>query len=179
MALSPNLEHIDSLLDPWKSCLGGDFAGYRNHVVRLASFCLLLRHCSAEERQKIEIAACFHDIGLWTDNTLDYLGPSLPPAEAYLEGLGKPEWAAEMGQMIVDHHRIRPIKQSISPLVEVFRQGDLVDFSLGAVTFGLPKSAITSVKSAYPNAGFHKMLARRAGAWFVRHPLHPAPMMKW
>ncbi|USA41843.1 hypothetical protein NCG89_09965 [Spongiibacter taiwanensis] len=49
---------------------------------------------------------------------------------------------------------------------------------LGAVTFGLSKSDIKSVKSTYPNAGFHKMLARRAGAWFVRHPLNPAPMMK-
>ncbi|MBV2092751.1 MAG: hypothetical protein KUF72_17880, partial [Candidatus Thiodiazotropha sp. (ex Ctena orbiculata)] len=65
------------------------------------------------------------------------------------------------------------------PLVEVFRQGDLVDFSLGLLRFGIAKSTVQEVRAAFPNAGFHAALARRAGRWFLRHPLNPLPMMKW
>jgi hypothetical protein len=65
------------------------------------------------------------------------------------------------------------------PLVEVFRQGDLVDFSLGLFKFGLPGSSIRALKTQFPNHGFHKMLMRSAGHWFRHHPLSPPPFMKW
>jgi hypothetical protein len=145
----------------------------------MASFCLRLGSCSDEERQKIEIAACFHDIGIWTDNTLDYLPPSVPPARAWLEERGLAHWGDEIEQMILDHHKLRPVTDGISPLVELFRRGDLVDFSRGLVTFGLPRASVREVMRAFPNAGFHRMLMRRLARWVVRHPLNPAPMMKW
>ena len=81
--------------------------------------------------------------------------------------------------MITEHHSIRAVDFEQYPLVEVFRKGDLVDFSLGLIRFGIEKDFIRSVKAAFPNAGFHKGLLTRASKWFVRHPLNPAPMMKW
>ena len=81
--------------------------------------------------------------------------------------------------MIDMHHKLRKYQDDRYPLVEVFRRGDLVDFSLGVVKWGLPKSYIQSVKDQFPNAGFHKRLAQLAGGWFVRHPLSPPPFMKW
>jgi hypothetical protein len=65
------------------------------------------------------------------------------------------------------------------PLVEIFRKGDLVDFSLGIIKCGVPKTYIKSVKKTIPNAGFHKFLMKGAKEWFAKHPLSPPPFMKW
>jgi len=178
-AFPANVDHIDSILDKWKPLIGKDFAGYRNHVVRMANFCLMLVSCDPIQQQKIEIAACFHDIVLWTAGTWDYLTPSVPPALKYLEEHGQEDWAEEITQMILEHHKVRPVTNASSSLVELFRKGDLVDFSLGLVKFGLPASEIKAMKNAYPNAGFHKKLSKLAAKWFLKHPLNPAPMMKW
>ena len=35
------------------------------------------------------IAAAFHDIGIWTAGTFDYLEPSVRVAAAYLTGTGR------------------------------------------------------------------------------------------
>jgi len=179
MATTANQAHIDGILSQWREIIGEDYQGYRNHVVRMASCCLMLHPCTPEEQQKIEIAACFHDIGLWTENTMDYLPPSVPPAVAYLEEQKLNHWANEIIRMILDHHKLTPVKSSDSPLVELFRKGDLVDFSLGTVTFGLPRASICQLKAGLPNAGFHRMLLKRSLRWVVKHPLRPLPMMKW
>ena len=171
--------HIDRILAPWRETIGEDYEGYRNHVVRMATFCLMLRPCSVEEQRRIEIAGCFHDIGIWTENTLDYLSPSVPPARGYLQEQSLDDWAEEIEQMILWHHKLREVRDGVSPLVELFRKGDLVDFSRGMVTFGLPRDAVRDVMRRFPNAGFHRMLVKRGARWFVRHPLNPLPMMRW
>jgi hypothetical protein len=81
--------------------------------------------------------------------------------------------------MISEHHKLRAYADPAYPLVEVFRQGDLVDFSFGTFRFGLPKETVRAVKGQFPNADFHKNLGKRAWHWFLKHPLNPAPMMKW
>ena len=179
MTTQVDTEHIDGILTPYKETIGADLQGYRNHVVRMATFCLMLRSCTPEEQQKIEIAACFHDIGIWTAGTLDYLSPSVPPAQRYLAANDRGEWSDEIAEMILEHHRLRPIKDGSSALVELFRKGDLVDFSLGLFRSGLSRADVRAVMKAYPNAGFHRTLARLAGRWALKHPLNPAPMMKW
>lgn len=179
MAERPDLDRIDGILCAWRDVIGTDYPGYRNHVVRVVAFCLALRGCDAQERQKLEIAACFHDIGLWTARTMDYLRPSVPPAREYLRQNGREDWADEIEAMILEHHKLRPVRDASSPLVELFRRGDLVDFSLGLVRFGVPRETYRALTGEFPNAGFHKALLRMVAPWVLRHPLNPAPMMKW
>jgi hypothetical protein len=81
--------------------------------------------------------------------------------------------------MIEMHHKVRPYRNPAYPLVEIFRKGDLVDFSLGLFKFGLPSSLIARLKSEFPNAGFHKFLLSGAKDWFSKHPLSPPPFMRW
>lgn len=169
---------LDSILDEWKQTIGKDFEGYKNHVYRMVNFCFALNPCSEEEREKVVIAAAFHDIGLWAGNTLDYIPPSIPPAIEYLKRRGLENWTTEISLMISEHHKVRPYTGAF-PLVEIFRKGDLVDFSLGMVKFGLPVEYINKVKAEIPNAGFHANLIRLSAKWFIKHPLNPAPMMKW
>jgi len=168
-------ETVESILAPYSS--HRDLPGYRNHVCRVISFCGALYQLDEEERQKITIAACFHDLGIYSDGTFDYLPPSVALVRAYLgrEGLG--EWEDEIASMIDEHHRLRRIQRG--GLAEVFRKADLVDFSLGLFTLGLPRSKVADVRAEFPNLGFHRNLARVAGRWICRHPFNPVPVLKW
>lgn len=170
---------LDELLSPWRAVIGADYDGYRNHCQRMLAFCRALHETSASDREKLAIAACFHDIGLWTAGTLDYLPPSVTAAHSSLRERGHEAWSEEIALMIGEHHKLRPVRDPRYPLVEVFRRGDLVDFSLGLYRAGLERRFVAEVQAALPNAGFHRGLLRKAGAWFIRHPLRPAPMMKW
>jgi hypothetical protein len=178
-AVEKNIPLLEEILGEWKAAIGVDFAGYRNHVYRMVNFCFAQRDFPAEEREKIVIAGCFHDLGIWSHATFDYLPPSIELAKEYLQKNRRESIGAEIGLMIEMHHKLGKYETAQNPLVEVFRKGDLVDFSLGIVKCGLPKSYIKSVKKQFPNAGFHKCLARLAGKWFLRHPLNPVPVLKW
>ncbi len=179
MTIEANIPLLENILSEWQETIGTEYEGYKNHVYRMIHFCLALEVCNEEDKEKIIIAGAFHDIGIWIDNTIDYIPPSLPPAMKYLKGRGLEAWSAEIELMITEHHKVRGYENSNYPLVELFRKGDLVDFSLGLFKFGIPESYINQVKAEFPNADFHKNLSKRAGRWFVRHPLNPAPMMKW
>ena len=179
MAIEERIPLLEELLGAWENKLGGDYEGYKNHVYRMIHFCFALHSCNDEERQKIIIAGCFHDLGIWTNSTVDYLPPSIALAKEYLKQNNLEQWAPEIELMIDLHHKIRKYQDEHYPLVEVFRRGDLVDFSLGVVKWGLPKSYIKSVKDQFPNAGFHKRLVQLAKGWFAKHPLTSPPFMKW
>lgn len=179
MVIEEHIPLLEELLDPWQTKIGPDYAGYKNHVYRMVNFCLALHDGYPEERQKIIIAGCFHDLGIWASDTFDYLPPSMALARAYLEENRLEAWLPEIELMISEHHKLSRYRDDRYPLVEVFRQGDLVDFSLGLVTCGLPRSYIRSVKRRFPNAGFHKRLVQLELGWFAGHPLNPAPVLKW
>ncbi len=170
---------IESILSDWKDRIGDDYAGYRGHVYQMFNYCLALHPTSEEETTKLAIAACFHDIGLWSAQTIDYLPPSVEQAERYLVETGREDWSEEIALMIEWHHKVRPYRSRQFPLVEVFRKGDLVDFSLGFFKCGLPKSLVKEVRAAIPNAGFHRFLMKGAKDWFVKHPLSPPPFIRW
>lgn len=170
---------IEDILGAWQDRIGADFAGYRSHVYRMFNFCLALQPCSGEERTKFAIAACFHDIGLWSDHTVDYIPPSVAQVRRYLADNGLHDWSEEIALMVEWHHKLRPWRDDRYPLVERFRKADLVDFSLGFFRCGLPRACIREVKAALPNAGFHSFLLRGAKDWFSRHPLSAPPFLRW
>ncbi len=179
MHIYKELPLLETILADWKVVIGADYDGYRNHVYRMINCCFALKACSEEEQQKIIIAGAFHDIGIWIDNTMDYIPPSLPPATAYLKANGLERWDEEIRLMISEHHKLRPYKDKPGLLVELFRKGDLVDFSLGLFKFGIDKTYLKSLKAAFPNSGFHKGLVKKSIKRFLHYPLNPAPMMKW
>lgn len=176
--IETRLSLLDDILEDWRDVIGDDFDGYRNHCRRMVNCCLALADCDDVARQKLMIAAAFHDIGIWTAGTMDYLPPSLTPAMSYLDEKGLDAWRDEIALMITEHHKLSVFADARYPLVELFRKGDLVDFSLGLIRFGLPRRFVRELRRTWPNAGFHKRLLQLASRWFVRHPLNPAPMMK-
>ena len=87
---------LDAILSTHAEALGADFEGYRNHTYRVANLSAAQLSASAEEIEKVAIAAAFHDLGIWTDRTFDYLAPSAALARAFLAGSGRAEWIPEM-----------------------------------------------------------------------------------
>ncbi len=168
---------LDEVLGFHAAELGKDFAGYRNHAYRVVNFCTALRREDPASTQKIVLAAAFHDLGIWTDGSFDYLAPSEKLVRVHLDRNGKGEWAQEIAEMIQQHHKITRVQSNPDGLVETFRKADWVDVSRG-ITFGLPRSFLVEVFSAFPNAGFHMCLVRLAMRRFVRHPLNPLPMIR-
>lgn len=173
---------VEETLAALRAPIGGDLAAYRGHVYRVFNFCRALNHraggAGADDDDKIALAAAFHDVGIWTDATVDYLPPSVRRLRARVQEDGRAAWADELARMVELHHRLRPCRGAEARLVEAFRRADLVDLSFGLVRFGLPGAAVRAVQAAFPAAGFHGRVARLVAGWALRHPLRPLPMLR-
>lgn len=175
------MEHTDptihQLLQGFKPMLGVDFEKYQNHVCRVFANCRLMDP-EESNREKYAIAAVFHDIGIWTDHTFDYLNPSIGQVAQYLEATGKQEWLHEISRMIYWHHKLSRYRGEFAHTVEVFRKADWMDVSLGLLVFGFDRGNIGAVRRKFPNAGFHVFLLKQSLNNFFRHPLNPLPVFK-
>lgn len=175
----PSPPLLDELLDEWRDALDHDYLAYRNHAHRIFHLTRALRGqgCETEDRL-IAIAAVFHDIGIWSHKTFDYLDPSAALASAWLDEQGWASAAPVVRAMILNHHKVRRAGPS-RDLVEAFRRADWIDVSQGLLTLGLPKGLYADLKQAYPYAGFHTLLLKLGAQNTLRHPLRPMPMMRW
>lgn len=174
-----DLPLLEAILSEWRETIGDDYAGYRNHVCRVVNFAFALGEWSEEQKRRIVIAGAFHDLGIWSAGTADYLPPSIALARAWLVREGLDDWAEEIALMIDLHHKITPYHDPRFPLVEVFRQADLADVSLGIMRRGLPPAFVGALKRAFPDAGFHWRLVKLVGQGLAAHPLNPIPIFRW
>ena len=170
---------VDQVLGAHASALGGDFVAYTNHVYRVVNLCVRLVSASAEELHRIAIAAAFHDLGIWTAGTFDYLRPSVALATAYLVRSRAPELVPEVEAMILEHHKISPYRGPSQPLVEAFRKADWIDVSRGLLTFGIPRRFVAELYARWPSAGFHRRLIQLSLQRFRSNPWTPLPMVRW
>ena len=167
---------LESVLERHALELGDDLTPYKNHTYRVVNLCVALS--SIDQLEKIATAAAFHDLGIWTDRTFDYLLPSVRLARDYLTRSGKPEWTSEITEMILEHHKISPYRGKLHGLVEPLRRADWVDVSLGLFTFGLSRKLIREILSTWPSAGFHKRLVHLELNHLRIHPWNPLPMLR-
>ena len=169
---------LDRVLRAHELELGSDFTAYRNHTYRVANLCAALCPGDTEQFEKIAIATAFHDLGIWTDGTFDYLQPSIGLACAHLAQTGKADWTPEVSGMIREHHKISRYRNDPGWLVEPFRRADWVDVSRGLLTFGLPRKLLREIFSTWPDAGFHLRLVQLSLKRLRTHPCSPLPMLK-
>jgi hypothetical protein len=165
-------------LEVYKDSIGIDFLKYKNHVFRVFYNSLLMDKNPLNE-EKYAIAAVFHDIGIWTDHTIDYLDPSINRAKIFLTKTGKEEWIEEISLMINWHHKPRGYIGNHQETVENFRKADWIDVTLGLRKFGLGRKPLKSIRNKFPNLGFHAFLLRKLTRNFFMHPLRPLPMFKF
>ena len=170
---------VNDILDSHAQALGPDLPAYRNHVTRVLHFVFAMDPQLQSAAQPLLIAGAFHDLGIWTAHTFDYLDPSSCLAHGYLKAQGlEPLWP-EVDLIIQQHHKLRRYTGPFEASVEAFRRADLVDLSLGLIHAGLKPEFIRAVRLQFPNAHFHKRLAVFAGQQLLRTPWNPLPMMRW
>jgi len=169
---------LDGLLQAHAAALGRDFTAYRNHTYRVVNLCAAQSPPDHEQLEKMAIAAAFHDLGIWTEGTFDYLQPSVRLAGAHLARSGRAGWTAEIAEMILEHHKISAYRGDPRWLVEIFRRSDWVDVSRGLLTYGLSRSLLREIFATWPSAGFHKRLVQLELARLRTHPWNPLPMMR-
>jgi hypothetical protein len=200
---------IDRLLGDHAGELGDDFVPYRNHCFRIANFALAeiglafeavvgpesdLRPAAGpasadpahapsrvtpETVEKIAIAAAFHDLGIWTDRTFDYLEPSVRLAETWLEAQNLAAWRDEIAAMIRFHHKLTRWRGDSVWLVETFRRADWTDVTFGLRRYGASRLLVRQLYDRFPDAGFHRLLVRLELRHLRRHPLNPLPVLKF
>lgn len=168
---------IEDLMQKFKPAMGADYEKYKNHVYRVFSNCLLIDSDKINE-EKYAIATVFHDIGIWTDHTIDYLNPSVERAKIYLTETGKQDWINEITLMIYWHHKVSKYKGEHEKIAETFRKADWIDVSLGLLSFGFDKKKIKAARRRLPNRGFHWFLVKQIIKNLFKHPLNPLPMFK-
>ena len=174
---------IDELLDARRKFFNNDdavFAGYRNHAYHILNFARHWMEQRPERDEKIAIAAVFHDIAAWPDGNLDYLKPSADAAGAYLDQTGRSAWKPEIRLMIEMHHKITAYRGEKCEWVEPIRRADWCDVSFALFRFGLPRSFVDEVRQAFPLGAFYPgHVYKVTFKWMLRHPLNPAPIMRW
>ena len=178
-SLITDLRTVEEVLANHERLLGTDGIGYRNHVYRVVNLCLALARDSPIEIEKLAVAAVFHDLGIWTNHTFDYIAPSVSLAREHLAARGIGAWAAEIEAMIMDHHKVTSSRSVPPSLVESFRRADWIDVTWGLRRFGVPRPFIATVRYTWPDAGFHRRLLQLTVDRFLKHPLTPLPMVKW
>ena len=129
---------IDEVLQDHASDLGHDFIAYRNHAYRVLNLCAVIVK-GGVELEKLAVATVFHDLGIWTNKTFDYIAPSIALAREYLTGHGRVAWIAGVEGMIADHHKITPSHAHHDSLMEPFRRADWIDVTRGLRTFGVSR----------------------------------------
>lgn len=174
----PRVPTLDTILGVHAAALGGDFEGYRNHAYRVANLGVSQLSGFEDEIEKIAIAAAFHDLGIWTHRTFDYLMPSVSLARAHLVDSGRQEWIPEVSEIILGHHKVSRYQGSDGWLVEPFRRADWMDVSMGVITLGLSRRLFDATLSMWPRAGFHKRLVQLTLRRVWTHPWRPLPMVR-
>jgi hypothetical protein len=175
-ALLTRIATIDDVLNEHATALRADFVGYRNHVYRIVNLCVAM--AEPRELEKIAVAAVFHDLGIWTNSTFDYIAPSISLAHDYLVARAREGWAAEIERMIADHHKITRSTADPGSLIEAFRRADWIDVTRGLRRFGISRAFVERVFATWPSAGFHWRLVTLTLDRFRSHPLTPLPMVK-
>ena len=169
---------VEEVLGAWQEALGTERLAYRGHVYRVLNYARRLVG-SGRHDDALAVASAFHDLGIWSDRTFDYLPPSIQRGETFRR-IRTPSLPADLlARMIGQHHRLRRVIEGPEPeLVEAFRRADLVDVSCGALRAGLPRELVRELAPRFPYAGFHGFLVRTGLRWAVRHPLRPLPMVR-
>ena len=169
---------IENLFESWRDPLGCDFVPYRNHVYRVFNFAVAMSEADEEGIEKLAVIAAFHDVGIWLDQTFNYIEPSVTRASEFLLQRRQCAWISIVAKAIRAHHKIFPWTGNGSNLVESFRRADWLDVCLFMLPTRLERHFIYAVLRAFPRKGFHYRLVVLSLPWILRHPLCPLPMLR-
>ncbi len=176
MNLIRHNETFEQIFQEHNEVIGKDLERYRGHCYRLLNYINYWK-LTEEELKLCEVAIPFHDIGIWTSKTMNYLDPSFEAAKKYVRKNNLNIDEAILENMIVSHHKISTIKNN--SMAEKLRKADLIDLTFGAIRFGIPQKKMRSISEAFPNHGFQKNIYGKVFSHAIRHLGNPFPMLKF
>ena len=103
--LITQLPRVEQLFDQYAERFGKQQTAYRNHVYRLVNLVMAQRPVNDEELGKLQVAAFFHDAGIWLAGTFDYLHPG---HESFLRQAG--ELGNELYVVVARDENVQRIK---------------------------------------------------------------------
>lgn len=174
--------HIAEILEAHRdrSPEQGVHGGYLNHCLRMLNVCLAVSQDEPDRLEKLQIALAFHDLTLFPDGTLDYLGSSSALARDYLAAQGKEAWGDQIEAMICHHHKIRPYRGDHANLTEAMRKADWIDVSFRLLNFGLDRRWLRELHRALPLYSFYpRRIMPVILSYMLRHPRKPLPNFRW
>lgn len=178
MPLDDAIDEIDTPLEEYRDEIGGAYEAVRNHIYRVYHYTLSLADDKEKAALPTAIAGVFHDLGVFTTRSMDYIDPSVTLARDYMSETKRLDQFPLVADMIRFHHKLTPYKGDSGPLVESFRRADLADLSMGYKRGGVSRSLIKEAFDTFPSAGFHKTIFSAVSLWAIKNPLNPLPMMR-
>jgi len=169
--------YIEDILKQHRSELNLDYDKYRHHIYRVLNFTLLIHHTEGKELDTLAIAAAYHDIGIWTAGTLDYLEPSIKLAKEYIKSKKLKISPKLVEDIISNHHKVTPYRDN--NLVEAFRKADAIDLSLGIISYGVSGKEISLIYGEFPGEWFHTFILGEIVKNAFKNPFNPLPILKW
>lgn len=174
------IEEAEHWIAPHRVVLGRDLPAYLNHVRRVLCFyAIFCEQDGIRPDPAAAVAAAYHDLGIWTDGTFDYLEPSRQRMEQALFVTRKTDLSAAASAMLLWHHKLTPTDPKLPYGAELFRRADWLDVSLGLLRFGMLKKHVRLVRREFPNLGFHWKLVTLTLKQLLRRPWRPLPMLRW
>lgn len=173
-----SLPVLDAILQRHAGALGKDHQPYRHHAYRVANFHWCLLPGTDEDRHVLSVVTAFHDLGIWTAGTFDYLAPSEALASAYLHAEGCADLVPLVQAMIGHHHQLSALSPTADPRIEAFRKADWLDVTLGLRRFSLASCDFKRILARFPRLGFHARLLQFGAHHALHHPLRPLPMLR-
>jgi len=171
---------IEDIPEPHREALGLWFVGARNHAYRMLNFGRAFVPDEPHRDDRLAIMGAFHDLPVFLDGNLEYLGRASDWARDYLVGIGRADWEPEMRLMITNHHKVRTYRGPSAAMVEAMRRADWIDVTFTKQRFGLDRSFVRDVRCAFPiNEALKGLAIPMICRYAARHLTKPLPMMRW
>ncbi len=170
---------LDALLEPWREALGNDYHPYRNHLLRLLNLVCERIQPDAGIWRDLVVAAAFHDLGIWSDRTLDYLEPSRRRALSETAAGGLEINERRVSDLILWHHKITAFRGPEAALINAFRRADWYEVCCGLFGRWSWRAERRALYRRIPLLGFHRVLLRVGLRRLRTHPLSPLPILRW
>ena len=150
--LLTRLPVVDAVLDAHAGALGRDLTAYRHHVYRVVNLAAQFGSRDREWLEQAEVAGAFHDLGIWTAGTFDYLEPSVALARPTSPGPVARRGPPRSCKRFAITTRSPALRGPAGALAEPFRRADWTDVTLGWRRFGLPASVYAAIRARWPDA---------------------------
>eukprot|EP01084_Bolivina_argentea_P259564 437998_1 len=169
---------MEKYLAKHKSMIGKvsehEYLAYRAHLYRVLTYSIyfleneypLFKANKDKYKELMEVALVYHDIGIWANDEVNHVYPSI----RFMNKQKFDDYSPEDTQLIYDiaryHHKITPYTSDTltinNAIINAVRISNTIDLFHDTIHMGLSSKHIDFVMEKIPDPGFHGILLRLA-----------------